>query len=66
MFLRKKSDINTPFVTLHYSVNKENIILQQAHGDHNCSVSKLPGVKEFIDEWCKRFNIKQLNINRAL
>lgn len=66
MFLRKKNDINTSFVTLHYSINKENIILQQAHGDHNCSVSKFPGVKEFIDEWCKKFNIKQLNINRAL
>lgn len=66
MFLRKKSDINTPFVTLHYSINKENVILQQAHGDHNCRVSTLPRVKKFIDEWCKKFNIKQLNINRAL
>lgn len=66
MFLRKKNDINTSFVTLHYNINKEGVILQQAHGNHNCSVSTLPGVKEFIDEWCKKFNIKQLNINRAL
>lgn len=66
MFLRKKNDINTPFVTLHYNIKNGNVTLQQAHGNHNCSVSTLPGVKEFIDEWCKKFNIKQLNINRAL
>ena len=65
LFLRKKSDPSTPFVTINLIDTPKGFECKQVHGHHNCSVSVYPEAEMFLNEWFKKFNIIHPNINKV-
>lgn len=58
LFLRKTSDLNTPFFTINVLPNKR---VRQIHGMCNCN---LPDeIKPFIKKWADKFGLDILNCN---
>ena len=58
LFLRKTSDLDTPFFTINILPNK---IVRQIHGNCNCN---LPDeIKPFIKKWADKFGLDISNCN---
>ena len=58
LFLRKTSDLNTPFFTINVLPNKK---VRQIHGTCNCN---LPDeIKPFIKKWADKFGLDISNCN---
>lgn len=65
LFLREKSNPDTPFITINLIDTSKGFECKQAHGKYNCKISNYPEAEEFLNEWFKKFNIIHLNINKV-
>lgn len=66
VFLRKFSEPDTPFVTMQLKNINSKFDLVQAHGLYNCSIKKIDDVYDFVQKWCRNFNINMEEIDRVL
>jgi len=60
LFLRKKSELSTPFFTIELE-NNDNIA--QIHGLMNCNIEKKSKEEAFINKWKKEKNLTSKNYN---
>lgn len=65
LFLRKNDALDESFVTVDIIPKEDKYEIEQAHGKHNCMISTIPGVPEFINKWAKKFNIVINNLNKV-
>lgn len=57
VFLRKKEDVDTPYVTISLLQNDKEWYIDQAHGDHNSDISEEDVA--FLKIWAKENNVRQ-------
>ncbi len=66
LFLRKNEELDKSLVTVDIIPIGDGLFeIEQAHGKHNCYISTIPGVTEFITKWANKFNIKINNLNKV-
>lgn len=56
LFLRKKTEIDTPYFTVDVTPSKD---VRQIHGLRNCNMNDL--VKPFVQKWAKKFGLNISN-----
>jgi hypothetical protein len=62
LFIRKTSELDTPFYTLEIKDNK----IRQCHGFNNQNVEKAEGLEEFLERYCDRTKVKYQNPDQVL
>jgi hypothetical protein len=55
-FIRKKTDVSTPFITVGYWKDKDEVYLDQAHGKNNCNPYNSIVNVNWYDEYDKLIN----------
>lgn len=58
VFIRKKGNEEVPFFTVEIDTRNS---IRQAHGNCNCNVDTVAGLKEFITKWAKAKKLKYVS-----